>query len=81
MGGINLKPTIDCPLINFPYGETVDRWGYGHFQVKNPIPELNRQLEKEAQENSRRRIIFLKDVKSMQNQNKTTLINGHDFPD
>ena len=45
------------------------------------IPELNRQLEKEAQENSRRRIIFLKDVKSMQDQNKTTLINGHDFPD
>jgi len=31
------------------------------------IPELNRQLEKEAQENSRRRIIFLKDIKSLQN--------------
>ncbi len=45
------------------------------------IPELDRQLEKEAQENSRRRIIFLKDVKSMQDQNKTTLLNGHDFPD
>lgn len=29
---------------------------------KISIPELNRQLEKEAQENSRRRIIFLKDV-------------------
>ena len=37
------------------------------------IPELDRQLEKEAQENSRRRIILLKDVKSMQNQNTTTL--------
>jgi ribosomal protein S18 acetylase RimI-like enzyme len=46
------------------------------------IPELNRQLEKEAQENSRRRIIFLKDVKRpLQSQNKTTLINGRDFPD
>ena len=49
--------------------------------TKLSIPELNRQLEKEAQENSRRRIIFLKDVKLMQDQNKTTLINGHDFPD
>ena len=49
----------------------------GFLQVS--IPELDRQLEKEAQENSRRRIIFLKDVKSMQNQNKTTLVNGHDL--
>lgn len=32
-----MKPSIGCPLINFPYGETVDRWRYGHFQVKNPI--------------------------------------------
>jgi signal peptidase I len=32
-----LKPSIGCPLINFPYGETVDRQRHGHFQVKNPI--------------------------------------------
>lgn len=32
------------------------------------IPELDRQLEKEAQENSRRRIIFSKNLKSMQDQ-------------
>lgn len=41
-----MKPTIDCLLINFPYGETVDRWGYGHFQVKSPVPLNNSDLLK-----------------------------------
>ncbi|MBU0734030.1 MAG: hypothetical protein KKG10_07755, partial [Proteobacteria bacterium] len=44
------------------------------------IPELNRQLEKEAQENSRRRIIFLKNITSLQNQNKTIWANCDEFP-